>query len=1211
MKKHFIFSKNYLAKGPGRTLCLLLALSGGMMAQAQNEVWNDVTASYIINADYGTGTSDGWTDGTGVPAVNATIKNAEYYQSNRTAAQNVTLEAGVYKLTVRGFHRPGNNDQNAINAHQNGTEVINAYLFAGEESKALVSLFSATPNLAVATPNELINGYPNTMTTMRQYCDLDPACYVNELVFAVGSDNTEVQIGIRVETNAAKSWTCWDDFKLYKQAPGYGYVQEQLTEIEAAKTQLEGYGATTAVAYLADVIGKYQNLTEQSSEEELNQAMIEMGLLISTLSKSVQSSESLTNIIAEGETLLANYTEMGYFVSQHTLTSLTTAIDAAKQALSGTALENLETVLSEQEQAVNAGISNLNYAIGHDYSLLKVKELADRIGGLEETAEYQAVETAMNGGVETEEDFKAVVQGLNQKCLEKMTQEFLSGVTEENPLDLTSFIVNPNICQGENRAQMPDGWTVERLDGKNWDGKDYTSAGDADTDLLCYSWSGNGGNNIGNGWYYQQIGGGDGALVLPRGYYVLKAATYSVGGDNAAYLYTSTDNTVDHIEKARLNTNRDTYETARTNQETTTATEMLEVKDGVLYFGMRGRCIDGEGYVGGNGRQWNADNFRLYFVRPLPTMDEFYQKVTELDTTGDELDAMGATQAAADLDKLVADYRTYTDDTPTETVDAAREDIENKMTLITTTLAELNAGLQEKLTDGQTLLTGCEEGRFTASEANRNVMQTTLDNAENAVKTAALADLENVLGEQTGIVDAAAVVLRTRISLNYSLVKAKSLADGITGLSETEAYRNVAADLTADELTYEQMKADVAALNEVCAEAMTPAFLAGATEEEPIEMTSFIVNPNIYQNNANTGTYLAPDGWNCDERGSADNHFPTSDAETDTDLLCYSWSGNANNSISKGWYYQQIGDADGKVNLPDGLYVLKAATYSTGGGNAAYLYASTDNSGVPMVKSNINTNHASYQNARTALETTTATDVVEVRGGVLYIGMKGRTFDEGGYAGGTGRQWNADNFRLYYVGALETTVDLTMKADWATLILPFDAALQDGMTVYSCASVADDGMLNLVEVTDGLKANTPYIIGAATGSKFSFSGISVAEGESAKSGLLTGVYEDAFAPEGSYVLQNQEADGVAFYHVAAGTRIAVGQNRAYLTLPETVGANVRALYFPGEATGVETVDAADVTVDVYTLGGICVRRHVKKADALKGLKGVYILKAVE
>lgn len=1210
MKKHFIFSKNYLAKGPG-ALLLLMAFAGGTTMQAQNEAWDDVTATYIVNADYGTGTADGWTDGTGTPKVDANIKNAEYYEKNLTAAQNVTLSAGVYKLTVRGFHRPGNNDQNAINAHKNGTEVINAYLFAGKESKALVSLFSATPNLAGATSSGLTNGYPNTMTTMREYCDLDPTCFVNELTFSVGSDNTEMQIGIRVETNAKGSWTCWDDFALYKLEPGYGYVVEQLNMLQDTQTKLEALGATTAVEEIASVISKYGSLTEESTSEELNAAMSEMNALINSSSSALDLCESLSTEIVTGEKLLTDCGNNVYFASTSDQTALSSIIAAAKQALSETTLANMEDVLSGQEEAVNTGITVLKYAIGHDYSLLKVKELADRIGGLEETAEYQAVENAMNSGVETEEEFKAVVQGLNQKCLENMTQEYLAGVTEENPLDLTSFIVNPNVCQGDNKAQMPDGWTVDQLDGKNWDGKDYTSDANADSELLCYSWSGNGGNNVGNGWYYQQIGGADGALALPRGYYVLKAATYSTGGDNAAYLYTSTDNTADHIQKSRINTNLDTYQTARTNQETTTATEMIEVKDGVLYLGMRGRCIDGEGYVGGTGKQWNADNFRLYLVRPLPTMDEFYQQVTELETAGDELDAIGAVQAAADLDKLVADYRAYTDDTPTETVDAAREDVQNKMTLITTTVSELYTGLQEKLAVGQELLTGCAEGQFTASEANQGAMQTTLDEALKAVQAAALSDLETVLGEQTETVDAATVSLRTRISFNYSLVKAKNLADGITGLSDTEAYRNVEAALAAETLTYDEMKANVAALNEVCAAAMTPAFLAGATEEEPIDMTSFITNPNIYQNNANTGTYLAPDGWNCDESGSIDNHFPTTDSETDTDLFCYSWSGNVDNSISKGWYYQQIGGTDGKVNLPDGLYVLKAATYSNGGSNAAYLYASTDNTADQMVKSVLNTDDATYQNARKNLETTTVTDVIEVKGGVLYVGMKGRTFDEGGYVGGTGRQWNADNFRLYYVGALETTVDLTMKADWATLILPFDAELQDGMKAYSCASVSDDGMLNLAEVTDGLKANTPYIIGAATGCNFSFSGISVAVDESVKSGLLTGVYEDTFAPEGSYVLQNQEADGVAFYHVAAGTQIAVGQNRAYLTLPETVGVNVRALYFPSEVTGVKMIEDADVTVDVYTLGGICVRRHVMKADALKGLKGVYILKAVE
>ena len=617
---------------------------------------------------------------------------------------------------------------------------------------------------------------------------------------------------------------------------------------------------------------------------------------------------------------------------------------------------------------------------------------------------------------------------------------------------------------------------------------------------------------------------------------------------------------------------------------------------------------------GGPSGHWTCwSEFKLY-LESSAAYDAFSSMLTKITDISGQLREVGATAAAEELDGLYEAYKGYTEETSGEDLQAAISVLSNNISATSGTVEYCEA-LNASFPEAESLLADCREnGKYSEyAQCTQDISQleTLIATAKSQLPTIAVADLQTKIPELTESVNAEIDALHARISFNYSLLNVKELADKIGGLTENEAYKKVEADLSTIDLTYETMKADLDALKTVCVAAMTPAFLAKASEEQPIDMTSFIVNPNIYQNNANTGTYLAPDGWNCDVAGSKDNHFPTTDGEADTDLFCYSWSGNAGNTIGKGWYYQQIGGTDGAVNLPDGMYVLKAATYSTGGGNAAYLYASVDNTAEQMVKSNINTDGGVYDAARTNLETTTTTEVVEVKNGVLYIGMKGRSIDEGGYVGGTGRQWNADNFRLYYVGALETTVNLTMKVDWATLMLPFDAELQEGMTAYSCASVAEDGMLNLVKVEDGLKANVPYIINAATGNQFEFTGISCAEAETYKVGLLTGVHNETEAPVASYVLQNQESDGLAFYRVAENKQPKVGANRAYLTLPETLGANVRVVYFPTDTDGVTDVEAADVMVDVYTLDGICVRSQVKKSEALKGLKGIYILKNVK
>lgn len=615
---------------------------------------------------------------------------------------------------------------------------------------------------------------------------------------------------------------------------------------------------------------------------------------------------------------------------------------------------------------------------------------------------------------------------------------------------------------------------------------------------------------------------------------------------------------------------------------------------------------------GGPSGHWTCwSDFKLYVQSS--TYDAFRAQLDALSGISSDLKQLGATAAAAELDAFCATYDGYSEQIPEEDLKAALDAVNEKMAETNGTV-DLCTTFQEAVLNAETLLADCggdgKYAEYAQCEQDLTQLETLVATTKSQLAAAAVAGLKTMVPEQTEGVNAEIDALHVRISFNYSLVNVKGLAEKIGGLTENAAYQKVESDLAVVDLTYDVMKADVSALKTVCVAAMTPAFLAEATIDNPIDLTSFIVNPNICQGNDAT---KMPDGWNevnIDEMWW-DGDDRTTAKNTDSDLFCYCWSGNDKNNIGNGWYYQQIGGADGSIDLPDGLYILKAATYSTRDDNAAYLYAGTENTAEATVKARINRDEGVYQTASADFSTTTITEVVEVRGGKLFIGMMGRRHNGEGAVGGNGNHWSADNFRLYYVGALETTVNLTMKVDWATLMLPFDAELQEGMTAYSCASVEEDGMLNLVKVEDGLKANVPYIINAATGSEFEFTGISCAEAETYKVGLLTGVHNETEAPVASYVLQNQESDGLAFYRVAENKQPKVGTNRAYLTLPETLGANVRVVYFPTDTDGVTDVEAADVMVDVYTLDGICVRSQMKKSEALKGLKGIYILKNVK
>ena len=185
-------------------------------------------------------------------------------------------------------------------------------------------------------------------------------------------------------------------------------------------------------------------------------------------------------------------------------------------------------------------------------------------------------------------------------------------------------------------------------------------------------------------------------------------------------------------------------------------------------------------------------------------------------------------------------------------------------------------------------------------------------------------------------------------------------------------------------------------------------------------------------------------------------------------------------------------------------------------------------------------------------------------------------------------------------------IGFTFKADYGTLILPFEAEIPAGMEAYTCTETEDNGITLKLEQATTLEANTPYVlkkVGATN--DFTFSGIAFSFASSYEVGLLTGTLVDTTAPVGSLVLQNQPA-GLGFYGVETDN-ITVKANRVYVT-EEAAGINIQTLLLPGFESGINDVKVTDDVVDVYTIDGVKVKKAVKATEALQGLsKGLYIV----
>lgn len=192
------------------------------------------------------------------------------------------------------------------------------------------------------------------------------------------------------------------------------------------------------------------------------------------------------------------------------------------------------------------------------------------------------------------------------------------------------------------------------------------------------------------------------------------------------------------------------------------------------------------------------------------------------------------------------------------------------------------------------------------------------------------------------------------------------------------------------------------------------------------------------------------------------------------------------------------------------------------------------------------------------------------------------------------------------IGKKETAEYKVTAVGWATFIVPFDYDKPDGLTIYECTSVNEDGKL-VVEERDYLKANTPYLLKGGEANQI-LEGYAAKHADTYTNDVMTGVYSDQEAPANSYILLNHPDEaGLAFYFVPDGITAYVDANRCYVN-PRAGG--LKSILFPDDETnGVTNANALDSTlVDVYTTAGVKVKHQVEMGKALNDLPaGLYII----
>ena len=169
-------------------------------------------------------------------------------------------------------------------------------------------------------------------------------------------------------------------------------------------------------------------------------------------------------------------------------------------------------------------------------------------------------------------------------------------------------------------------------------------------------------------------------------------------------------------------------------------------------------------------------------------------------------------------------------------------------------------------------------------------------------------------------------------------------------------------------------------------------------------------------------------------------------------------------------------------------------------------------------------------------------------------------------------------------------------ADYATLVLPFNAALPTGVEAYNATSVTNS-VINTT-VAESIVANKPVLLKNEGTYEFTAKNVEVAAVEGVQTnGLLNGVYATTDVPtENGYVLQNQGGN-VKFYKAIAGTTVKAF--RAYLAANN---ADAR-LGFDFETTGIKKVEnAAANNGEFFNLAGQRVAQPTKGLYIMNGKK---------
>ncbi|MBR6121131.1 MAG: Ig-like domain-containing protein [Prevotella sp.] len=181
--------------------------------------WIDVTNIFIPNPSFAGNSTNGWTWSSNAQSQTCRAETMEFWNGTFDFWRDIKgAPMGQYRLSVQAYYRTGDNSP-AYEAYRNGTEVIPAYMYAGDYEQALVSVYSYELPEALngcwtyrsggwGAQSE-IHHFPNSMENAA--VAFGNGAYQNVMEFEGGGNFT---IGLYDEVYNNSNWCIFTNFRL-------------------------------------------------------------------------------------------------------------------------------------------------------------------------------------------------------------------------------------------------------------------------------------------------------------------------------------------------------------------------------------------------------------------------------------------------------------------------------------------------------------------------------------------------------------------------------------------------------------------------------------------------------------------------------------------------------------------------------------------------------------------------------------------------------------------------------------------------------------------------------------------------------------------------------------------------------------------------------------------------------------------------------------